>query len=88
MAGAFPLHPHVTVSPRFTRSVALLRDFDRPDSLDGYILTPTGRGVLGRLADALRGESPASGRLGCVAGSVAMEVREWTDRNALTCLSS
>jgi hypothetical protein len=36
-----------------------LRDFDRPDALDGYILTPTGREVLGRLADALRRESSA-----------------------------
>jgi hypothetical protein len=57
MAGTSPLSEHVLVSPRFTRSVALLRDFHSTEALDGYILTPTGRGVLHRLADALRGES-------------------------------
>jgi hypothetical protein len=48
----------VTVSPRFTRSVALVRDAQRPGALDGYILTPTGRDVFRRMAEALRGESP------------------------------
>src|SRR5262249_31133017 len=48
----------VVVSPRFTRSVALVRDFRRVNALEGYILTPTGRDVLRRLADALRGEWP------------------------------
>jgi hypothetical protein len=47
----------VTVSPRFARSVALVRDVHRTDALDGYILTPTGRDVLRRLAEALRGDS-------------------------------
>ena len=66
MLGTFSLLDHVIVSPRFTRSVALPRNFDRPDALEGYILTPTGRGVLGRLADALRGDS--SGRAWSLTG--------------------
>lgn len=49
----------VVVSPRFARSVSLARDAHRADALEGYILTPTGRDVLRRLADALRGESAA-----------------------------
>lgn len=48
----------VAMSPRFARSVALARDAWRSDALDGYILTPTGRDVLRRLAGALRRESP------------------------------
>lgn len=48
----------VVVSPRFARSVSLVRDVHRPDALDGYILTPTGRDVLRRLSDALAGDSP------------------------------
>jgi hypothetical protein len=48
----------VEVSPRFVRSISLVRDADRTDALQGYILTPTGRDVLRRLSDALRGESP------------------------------
>ena len=47
----------VVVSPRFARSVSLVRDASRHDALDGYILTPTGRDVLRRLSDALRGDS-------------------------------
>lgn len=47
----------VTVGQRFARSVALARDAHRTDALDGYILTPTGRDVLGRLTSALRGET-------------------------------
>src|SRR5208283_2038093 len=47
----------VVVSPRFARSVSLVRDAIRSDALDGYILTPTGRAILRRLADALRGET-------------------------------
>ena len=45
------------VSPRFVRSVSLVRDAHRSDALDGYILTPVGRDVLRRLADALRGDA-------------------------------
>jgi hypothetical protein len=37
--------------------VSLARDFYRGDGLDGYILTPTGRDVLSRLAGALRAET-------------------------------
>ena len=48
----------VVVSPRFARSASLVRDAHRPNALDGYILTPTGRDVLRRLSDALRGDSP------------------------------
>src|SRR5260370_33321601 len=47
----------VSVQGRFARSVSLVRDAGRADALGGYILTPTGREVLVRLADALRGES-------------------------------
>jgi hypothetical protein len=47
----------VAVSPRFARSISLTRDARRSDALDGYILTPSGRDVLRRLADALRCES-------------------------------
>jgi len=47
----------VVVSPRFARSVSLVRDAHRHDAIDSYILTPTGRDVLRRLADALSGDS-------------------------------
>ncbi len=36
----------VAVSPRFARSISLVRDARRTDALEGYILTPTGRDVL------------------------------------------
>lgn len=48
----------VVVSPRFARSISLVRDARRRETLDGYILTPTGRDVLRRLAEALHGHSP------------------------------
>src|SRR4051812_12244920 len=47
----------VVVSPRFARSVSLVRDAHRADALVGYILTPNGRDILRRLADALRGDT-------------------------------
>src|SRR4051812_33880481 len=47
----------VAVSPRFARSVSLARDAGLADATEGYILTPTGREVLRRLAEALRGET-------------------------------
>jgi hypothetical protein len=37
--------------------VSLARDAHRTDALDGYILTPTGRDILRRLAEALRGDT-------------------------------
>ena len=49
----------VVVRPRFVRSVSLVRDAGRPDALDGYILTPSGRGILERLISSLDGTSPA-----------------------------
>src|SRR5579864_3720128 len=47
----------IVVSPRFARSMSLVRDFHRADTLEGYILTPTGRDVLRRLADAVSGDT-------------------------------
>jgi hypothetical protein len=58
MSDTATLDKLVVVSPRFARSISLVRDAYRTDALDGYILTPTGRDVLHRLAAALRGESP------------------------------
>jgi len=49
----------VSVRSRFSRSVSLVRDWDREDALEGYILTPSGQDILGRLAAALRAESPS-----------------------------
>ena len=57
MSDSPTLDKFVVVRPRFARSVSLARDAGRTDALDGYILTPAGRDVLRRLADALRGES-------------------------------
>lgn len=57
MSDSRALDSLVTVSPRFARSVALARDAYRSDALDGYVLTPTGRDVLRRLAEALRYDS-------------------------------
>lgn len=51
------LHQLVTVNARFARSASLVRDFESPNALDGYILTPIGRDVLGRLGASLCGES-------------------------------
>lgn len=47
----------VSINPRFARSVSLARDSHRLDAFEGYILTPTGRDVLGRLANALNGKT-------------------------------
>ncbi len=47
----------VAVGPRFTRSISLVADAYRRSAIEGYILTPTGRAVLDRLAAALRGDS-------------------------------
>jgi hypothetical protein len=48
----------ISISPRFARSISLVRDAHRTEALEGYILTPTGRDVLHRLSNALRGDSP------------------------------
>lgn len=58
MSDAATLDALVVVSPRFARSISLVRDVHRLDALDGYVLTATGRDILRRLADALRGDSP------------------------------
>ena len=55
MSDTLDLDKLVVVSPRFARSVSLTRDAHRSDALDGYILTPTGRDVIRRLADSLCG---------------------------------
>src|SRR5262245_33378087 len=54
-----PLSDLVAVRSRFARSVSLARDWGRDDALEGYILTPGGREIIGRLAAAVRGEAPA-----------------------------
>jgi hypothetical protein len=43
----------VAVKSRYCRSVSLLRDWCREDALEGYILTPSGRGILRRISSAL-----------------------------------
>lgn len=57
MSDALPLHQIVTVNARFARSISLVRDFESQNALNGYILTPIGRDLLGRVGMALRGES-------------------------------
>jgi hypothetical protein len=57
MSDVFPLYQLVGVNSRFARSISLVRDFESPDALEGYILTPVGRDVLNRIQAALRGES-------------------------------
>lgn len=42
---------------RFTRAANLELDFDQPTSVDGYLLTGTGRRALRRLAPAMRASS-------------------------------
>lgn len=49
----------VSIAGRFTRSVSLVKDWERPDALEGYILTPTGREILSRFTASIRGESAA-----------------------------
>lgn len=57
MSDSVTLDKLVVIRTRFGRSISLVRDIERPDAGEGYILTPTGRDVLRRLADALRGHS-------------------------------
>ena len=47
------LAAHFRVRRRYSRSVNLERDQNAPDSLDGYVVTPRGRGTLHRIADSL-----------------------------------
>jgi hypothetical protein len=56
MSNAATFDKLVLVSPRFSRSVSLVRDAHRADALDGYILSPNGREILRRIADALQGD--------------------------------
>lgn len=52
------LEQWIRICPRFVRSISLVRDAHRDNALEGYILTPAGRDVLHRMAEALRGDSP------------------------------
>lgn len=47
----------VRVRSRYQRSVTLERDWSDDGWLDGYILTPSGRGILDRIASSLNGAS-------------------------------
>jgi len=57
MSKPYALDQVISVKSRFTRSMSLVRDFESPDALEGYILTPVGRDVLHRLLAALGGAS-------------------------------
>ena len=54
------LAAHFRLRHRYSRSVNLERDQNVPESLDGYVVTPRGRGSLHRIADSL---SADNGRL-------------------------
>ncbi len=45
------------VKKRFLRSANVELDIPEADALDGYVVTPTGRSVLSKLADSLYGKS-------------------------------
>ncbi|MFH1816546.1 MAG: hypothetical protein ABIK08_03555 [Pseudomonadota bacterium] len=47
----------VRASGRYTRSVSLVRDYQDPTALDGYIVTPTVLEVLTRVGAAIRGNA-------------------------------
>lgn len=47
------LASHFRVRRRYARSVNLERDQDAPGSLEGYVLTPRGRGTLAQIAKSL-----------------------------------
>jgi hypothetical protein len=57
MSESSTLDKFIVVASRFARSISLARDIYRADALDGYILTPTGRDILRRVAEALCGDS-------------------------------
>lgn len=43
----------IEVNARFTRSVAIAKDFVNQDALGGYIVTPVAKAILGRVGSAL-----------------------------------
>ena len=51
------LAAHFRVRRRYSRSVNLERDQHMPESLDGYVVTPRGRGSLKRIADSLSADN-------------------------------
>jgi len=53
MNSAPTLSQVVRVNARFVRSISLVRDAGLPNAIQGYILMPTGRDVLIRMADAM-----------------------------------
>src|SRR5690242_12307545 len=56
----------VSVAPRFTRAINVERDARMADAVNGYVLTSTAEGVLGRVAAALR--APAGHRAWTLTG--------------------
>lgn len=47
----------VRASGRYTRSISIMRDYQDPSALNGYIVTPTVLDVLGRVGAAIRGNA-------------------------------
>lgn len=75
------------ITPRFLRSTNLERDFRDPHALENYILTPHGRGCLGRLAKGLRpGATERAWRItgdyGSGKSSFALLLAHWFAGNA------
>ena len=54
------LADHISVLGRFTRSANLERDIDRPEPLDGYVVTARALDVVERVA-AVAASGPAGG---------------------------
>jgi hypothetical protein len=52
------LSKHVSVAPRFSRSINLERDARTPAVLDGYVITSTAKTVLERVCEALTNGTP------------------------------
>lgn len=48
----------ISIRGRFKRSVDLVRDFHDAPNIEGYIVTPTARKVLGQVGESLHGEQP------------------------------
>ena len=53
MTRSTPLSQFFRIKPRFARSVNIVHDYADERSLDGYIVTPLARSILGRLASSL-----------------------------------